>query len=299
MLFRIKQFILWIVYRVDQWMPLSIGVCIRNRCWPWRPVLDAVELHLADRCNMNCTGCSHFSPFAAEWFADANQVEMDLAMLRSKFLGGIRHVNLLGGEPLLNKDICSIIELVRKTYPESLITIVTNGVGLLAQPLRFWEVCRSSRVRLNLTLYGPMVPKRRMIEEKCVEKGVPLRVQEGNVFFARMVPEGVVDARRSFRFCRKTTYCPYLREGRLYKCAQSYHIRDFSRAVKESGNFMVNVSDDGLDLKSTQLDGFEILLYLMTPGIVCRCCAEHNRLMSWNNGSKDVMDWCFSAKGTA
>jgi hypothetical protein len=242
---------------------------------------------------MNCTGCSHFSPFAAEWYADANRAAADLALLRSKFTGGIRHVNLLGGEPLLNKDVCAIIERVKEVCPESLITIVTNGIALLEQPAAFWEACRHHRVRLNLTLYGPMVPKRRMIEVKCAEERVSLRVQEGNVFFARMVPDGTADARRSFRFCRKTTYCPYLRDGHLYKCAQAYHIRDFVCAVKRSGRDMADVFDDGLDLESTKLGGLGILRYLMTPGDVCRCCAECERLMGWSNGSRDVTDWFF------
>ncbi len=292
MVFKIKQMILWVAYRVDQWLPRGLGVCIRNRCWPWRPVLDAVELHLADRCNMNCTGCSHFSPFADEWYASVEDVGRDLRMLRAKFPGGIRHVNLLGGEPLLNRDVCAIIDRVKTECPEALVTVVTNGLVLLEQPPEFWEVCRRTGVRLNLTRYKPVVPKRGAIEERCRQERVPLRVQKGAEFFARMVPDGTVDVTAAFRFCRKTTYCPYLREGRLYRCAQAYHIRDFVRAVRDSGTEMSDVFDNGLDLRKTDLRGMGILRHLMTPGAVCRFCADRVRLMAWSNGSKDVRDWC-------
>ena len=292
MCFRIKQLFFWAAYRIDQCVPRPIGVLLRNRCWPWRLVLDAVELHLADRCNMNCTGCSHFSPFAAAWFARADQVGRDLALLRSKFAGGIRHVNLLGGEPLLNREIGAILERVRETCPEALITVVTNGINLLDQPAEFWTMCRRVRLRLNLTLYGPMMPKRRLIEEKCARENVALRVQEGTVFFARMVPEGTANARKSFRFCRRTTYCPYLRDGRLYTCAQAYHIRDFVQAARRAGRVVADVVDEGLDLHDPALTGKKILHALMTPGPVCRLCAAQMRLMPWSNGSKDVRDWC-------
>ena len=292
MCFRIKQLFFWAAYRIDQCVPRPIGVLLRNRCWPWRLVLDAVELHLADRCNMNCTGCSHFSPFAAAWFARADQVGRDLALLRSKFAGGIRHVNLLGGEPLLNREIGAILERVRETCPEALITVVTNGINLLDQPAEFWTMCRRVRLRLNLTLYGPMMPKRRLIEEKCARENVALRVQEGAVFFARMVPEGTANARKSFRFCRRTTYCPYLRDGRLYTCAQAYHIRDFVQAARRAGRVVADVVDEGLDLHDPALTGKKILHALMTPGPVCRLCAAQMRLMLWSNGSKDVRDWC-------
>ena len=292
MAFRLKQVILWVLYRVDQWLPLWLGVYLRNRCWPWRLVLDAVEIHLADRCNMNCTGCSHFSPFAAEWFADVDRIGRDLMSLQAKFKGGIRHVNLLGGEPLLNKEVCAILDRVNETCPKAQITVVTNGINLLDQPAMFWKACRRTHVRINLTLYGPMVPKRMLIEQKCLSEGVSLRVQKGDVFFARMVPEGTVHARKAFRFCRKTTYCPYLREGRLYKCAQSYHIRDFAQAVRAAGYAMTEPADEGLDVANTALTGRDILRYLMSPGTVCRYCSERERLMVWSNGSRDVRDWC-------
>ena len=293
MIFRLKQLFFWIAYRLDQFLPTSIGVLFRNRCWPWRLVLDAVELHLADRCNMNCTGCSHFSPFAAEWFADVDQVGRDLAALREKFKGGIRHVNLLGGEPLLNADVCAILCRVKESCPEAQVTLVTNGLNLLEQPAMFWETCRRVHVRLNLTLYGPVAAKCAQIEQKCLSENVPLRVQRGDVFFARMVPKGTSSAQRSFRFCRKTTYCPYLRGGRLYTCAQAYHIRDFVRAVRASGREMNEVVDEGIDVRDAFWSGKKVLRYLMTPSIVCQYCAERMRLMPWSNGSRDVRDWCF------
>ena len=80
-------------------------------------MLDAVELHLADRCNMNCTGCSHFSPFADEWYASLDQIAEDLKLLSSKFDGRIRHINVLGGEPLLNKNLSAIFSWIRAAFP--------------------------------------------------------------------------------------------------------------------------------------------------------------------------------------
>ena len=291
MIFRVKQFLLAVLYRLDQHLPLWLGVCLRNRCWPWRPVLDAVELHLADRCNMNCTGCSHFSPFAEEWFPDEEQIARDLSVLRERMAGGIRHVNLLGGEPLLHANVCSIVRRVREICPRARITLVTNGMLLLRQTDEFWEMCRQARVRLNFTLYGPMSEKREAIEARCRAEGIPLRVQRGEVFFARMVPDGSSDPERAFRFCRKGMYCPYLREGRLYKCAQAYHVRDFIREARKAGVETADVVDEGLDINDTRHSGMGILRYLMTPGKVCCCCSESMRLMPWSSGSRDVRDW--------
>ena len=260
-------------------------------------MLDAVELHLADRCNMNCTGCSHFSPFADEWYASLDQIAEDLKLLSSKFDGRIRHINVLGGEPLLNKNLCAIISWIRAAFPRAVITMVTNGIALLDQRKDFWEMCRRVRLRINITLYSPMDTKCEAIERKCTEEGVSFRVQKGNEFFAKMIPDGTGDARKSFRFCRNTTYCPYLRDGCLFKCAQSYHIRDFIRATRRSGLGIEDIHDEGIDLRTTELRGMGILRYLMSPGVVCRFCADHVRLMPWSNGSRDVRDWYLDKTG--
>ncbi len=287
MIFRVKQYVLAFLYWVDQYLPVSIGMYIRNRCWPWRPVLDAVELHLADRCNMNCTGCAHFSPFAAEWYADVDSVERDLTALRGRFCGGIRHVNLLGGEPLLHRDVVGIIRRVRRACPNAMITLVTNGLKLLDEPSSFWQACREVGIRLNLTLYKPMAARRESIEKKCREEGVCLRVQIGDVFFAKTVPEGTAKPQRSFRLCRNTTYCPYLREGRLYRCAQEYHIADFLDGVGGKGGLLID--DEKLTAKC-------ILAYLMTPGKICAYCSDRLRLFPWSQGSRDKSDWCYKKK---
>ena len=296
--FHIKQIIVAIQYRIDQWLPRCLGVYVRNRCWPWKPVLDAVELHLSDRCNMNCTGCAHFSNFADEWQADSTHIQRDLVQLKTKFKGGIRHVNLLGGEPLLNRKVCSIIKSVRTACPRAKITMVTNGLLLLAQPSGFWETCRNAKVHLNLTLYGPVAGKRQNLLDKCTEERVPIRIQEGNEFFAKMKPDGNSNPRKAFGFCRRTTYCPYLREGRLYVCAQAYHIRDFVREVRKAGYAIDDVRDEGLDIYKKDLSGRRILHYLMTPGPVCRFCADSVRLMKWSRGSKDIRDWFWSIVGS-
>ena len=284
MIFRIKQLILSFLYRLDQLLPRSLGVYVRNRCVPWCLVLDAVELHLADRCNMNCTGCSHFSPFAAEWYANPDVVERDLKALNGKFKGGIRHVNLLGGEPLLHGDVIGVIKRVRRACPKAIVSMVTNGLMLLDEPSEFWQTCRDLRVKINLTLYPPMYPKRDAIERKCREEGVRLRVLSGDVFFAKMVPDGSANAAKSFQTCRFTTYCPYLREGHLYRCAQEYHIADFIEGVGGKGGIVVDDEAVG---------ALDILFYLMSPGKVCSYCFEKLRFFPWSRGSSDKADWCY------
>jgi hypothetical protein len=36
-----------------------------------------LEHHIVDHCNLNCIGCSHFSPLAEKWFEDFETFKLD------------------------------------------------------------------------------------------------------------------------------------------------------------------------------------------------------------------------------
>lgn len=290
--FRIKQLLFWIGYRIDQFLPMRLCLAMRNRCMPWgKPTLDVVEIHIADHCNLNCTGCLHFSPIAEKWFADVDRIADDLAALRAKFRH-IRHVTLLGGEPLLHPEYEKIVAAVGKASPDSLITIVTNGVTLKGDALdRFLAVCREHGVRVKWTVYPPLANRRKELVAAFRSAGVRMFTVEVGDFYVKMNPKGG-DARKAMRFCRKTTYCPYLRDGRLYTCAQAFHIRDYIRLCeKETGAKGEMVASRGLDVHADGIDGWDILEYLMTPCETCRFCADKARFIAWSKGRMDAKEW--------
>ena len=291
-LFRIKQALFWLGYRIDQWLPMRLCVAMRNRCVPWgRPVLDVVELHLADHCNLNCAGCLHFTPLAEKWSVRRETVERDLAAVRDKFRY-IRHVTLLGGEPLLNPDYEKIVEVVHRVSPESLITIVTNGVSLKGEALeRFLDVCKRFSVRVKWTIYPPLRNRRAELISRFKQAGIREFTVEAGDFYVKMRPEGG-NPTAALRFCRKTTYCPYLRDGRIYTCAQAFHIKDYSRLYeKETGQKCEMRVSKGLDVYDETKDGWSILNYLMTPCETCRFCADSVRSIMWSQSSKHFEEW--------
>ena len=291
-LFRLKQALFWLGYRIDQWLPARLCVAMRNRCAPWgKPILDVVELHLADHCNLNCTGCLHFTPLAEKLCARPEVVEADLAALRRKFRY-IRHVTLLGGEPLLNPDYGKIVEVVNRVSPESLITAVTNGVLLKNDALDlFLDVCKRFSVRVKWTIYPPLRSRRQEIVARFKEAGVRLFTIEVGDFYVKMNPNGG-DPKAALRFCRKTTYCPYLRDGRIYTCAQAFHIRDYIKLYeKETDKKSEMVPSRGLAVYDETTDGWSVLEYLMTPCETCRFCADSFRYIPWSQSLKHYKEW--------
>jgi len=273
------------INRISARMPPGLGRWLRNRTWPSKhPTLHYLEFHIADHCNMNCGGCLHFAPYAPRWFADAADVEKDFSRLKALF-GNIRHVRVMGGEPLLHPECARFLGIVRDAFRDSCIELVTNGLLLEKQDGDFWEVCRRTNATISLSVYPPVKPLLPKLHELCRRKNVPLYATPSETFMARYVPDGSVDAVKSFRHCRgEAFFCPILRKGRIYKCAMGCYAR-----------FWNDVSphpfppEEGLSLETA--DGPAILDYLMRPMPACAYCSPEARLFQWRRGEPKLEDW--------
>ncbi|WP_300759362.1 radical SAM protein [uncultured Brachyspira sp.] len=111
-----------------------------------QPCINFVEIHLAEHCNLNCYSCNHFSQLAAEEYYDIDIFENDIRRLYELTNGLINRFQLMGGEPLLNKNCKDYFYIVRKYFKNSLIWLITNGILLPKQDENFWVSCKENRV---------------------------------------------------------------------------------------------------------------------------------------------------------
>lgn len=283
---KLKSIVLGWIYRIAARLPTPLAVLLVNRTLPWgRPVLDYLEFHLADHCNLNCAGCTHFAPYASKRFAEIKQVERDFTRLKMLFKN-IRHVRIMGGEPLLHPDAAAFVRLVRSMFPHSKVRLVTNGIKLLEGSDYIHEVLAAmgeTGVGMDWTLYPPLERRREEIVRLCAENGVDLRISENSSFHARMRLHGDVPVAKAFSWCRQFIYCPLLDNGRIYICAQAHYIGYYNRAAGTSV-----MSDAGIDIYTASAR--EILLYLMRPSPACAYCDTEVRTFEWRNKVR-LEDW--------
>ena len=93
-----------------------------------------IEWHIAHSCNLTCYGCGHFSNHAHKGIVKYEELESWYKSWSNKILP--ENISLLGGEPLLNKDIYRILDLTSKYWArqETTIDLVTNGFLLYKYP---------------------------------------------------------------------------------------------------------------------------------------------------------------------
>src|SRR6201987_1893446 len=90
-----------------------------------------LRVSLTDRCNLRCSYC--MPPEGLDWLP-APEVLTGDEVARLVRIGvetlGIREVRFTGGEPLLRRDLVSIIAATAALSPRPEISLTTNGIGL-------------------------------------------------------------------------------------------------------------------------------------------------------------------------
>ena len=108
-----------------------------------------LRISVTDRCNFRCTYCMPFDEYT--WI-ERNQVLSfeEIDRLVGIFAGlGIQKVRLTGGEPLVRKDLSTLIQRLNAHYATLDLSLTTNGALLSGQALPLYE---AGLRRINVSL---------------------------------------------------------------------------------------------------------------------------------------------------
>lgn len=134
--------------------------------WKYKKKACLMEVHstITSRCTLKCRHCNMFMPYYKEQIDyTAIDILADLELL-------FRHVDyivsyrLLGGEPLLNKELADMIELIGQKYGDRIgnIGIITNGTLLPSEKLI--EVSKKYDIKYDFSDYTDVVDYKERFE---------------------------------------------------------------------------------------------------------------------------------------
>ena len=260
-----------------------------------RDIIEHLDFQLVNHCNLNCKGCSTFSPIASQKFADPEEFRRDLSRLHMLIGDGIQQIHLLGGEPLLHPQAESFAIICRSVFTMARIDFTTNGLLTGTMQPEFWDVLREQNVDIKYTRYPIDFDYDEMVEF-IRSKGLFVFSAGNEIKHFRRIPlntKGTFNIYKSYSLCPYTD-CPQLRGGRLYRCPASALIdivNEEMEATSQIGRFRLDAGDY-LDIyqASRQEDVYE---FLSRPIPFCQYCdMEHmDPLVTWSMSNRDIREW--------
>jgi len=188
-------------------------------------LLAAMEFFLSDTCNLRCKNCAVSSPFMSE----ANQPSLGSFVESLSLLSPVMRcdeLRFLGGEPLLNRDICSFIRAARNSGIFRNILVVTNGLLLPKVSEEFWELTDAVRVSVYPATNDVFSETQlASIKAKAERYRTILEVTRNTNFMEAISDTRIEDrsvVRRTFANCGEAHEwsCHLLYRNRLYRCSR-------------------------------------------------------------------------------
>ena len=250
----------------------SLGGLIEHKI-----LLSSIEFFLADTCNLRCNNCAPSSPF----MTDANLPNLESFVESLSFLAPFvrcDELRLLGGEPLLNKDICSFLRAARQSGIFRSLLVVTNGLLLSRMSEEFWQL--TDRVRISeYPATAGIFSKARLetLQAPASRFGTKLEVTQNTHFMEAIRDARIADTstvQHVFSTCGEahSWSCHLLYRNRFYRCSRVHTMdRYLSKIGVEHENF---TDQDGIviDGRSSLFSDFKSYLTASVPLKACSFC---------------------------
>ena len=225
-------------------------------------ILDRLEVHAVDHCNLACVGCNHNSPFLKKREYAAAEYIPWIEKIRARGVE-VDKLAITGGEPFLHRSLGSFISDVKEAARPALTEVFSNCFWLRDEA----SIDKHDDVlkvvdRLHYSLYHPIVD--RIGPEEIQRLLEVVRLRYGHLDVAAFVPgvnktfalvtfyDSPVE-RLPHQTCPVKT-CTQLRaDGKVYRCTQGLALEGhpgMSEGFRASKDIVFDLErDEGRDFE--------------------------------------------------
>jgi organic radical activating enzyme len=230
--------------------------------------IEKLEYDVTNECNLKCDQCDHLAPFFNGGDTEFNRsINLEEFSRQLMLLAKHLHTNsfwILGGEPLLQKQLLDYLACLRSSGITDKIVLVTNGLMLAQQPDALFHAV--DKIMISLYSSTP-IPQQSL--HKIVRRCETARVELG--FFSKSHFRKTIVAKRNddphqvgliFQTCTNAWnwHCHAIHDGHLYRCATApilgYRLHHEGLVERDFRK------DDGLKLEDSPELGDRIREYL-------------------------------------
>ncbi len=202
-----------------------------------KAIIAHQNVQVTNICTIKCAQCAHMIPYyKKENLHTMNFLEFkDYIDTLTKNVNRVYDMVLLGGEPLLNKDIAKMVKYSKKQRKIERTIIVTNASVIPSDEL-IKELKGAKNASIYISNYSKNVPKLQENFEKivqlCKDNNIICNFVESYYWWQQ--PEIVIKepkdidknlAQSNYERC-SFKYCMMLSNGKMYPCARAVYIND-------------------------------------------------------------------------
>lgn len=216
--------------------------------------MQLAQITLTERCSLKCKKCAH-----ACYNVDSSNKDLTLDQVHKSadsFFAKVDFINefvLIGGEPLLYKDLSNVIAYIGERYRSQMAIFCITTNGTIVPNEEVLQACQKYKVLFRISNYAKAIPRLKESHQKLIQ------VLEKYDIEYRLSAEDASWIDYGFEYLNKEpdeekltetfdkclTPCREIRENRLYFCVMA-------RSVSDNLHFDEG-KDDYLDLN--QLNG--------------------------------------------
>lgn len=242
-------------------------------------ILPQAEMHITDWCNMNCQGCTHFSPIFEKNFPNIEERVKDVQKLKSKFSHIIRFY-MLGGEPFLNPELGQYIVKIKQVLSTTDLWIVTNGILILKVEDGILDIIRDNGVTVSISEYEPIHKIIDVVLKRLKDHQIKYNVRAYDSKQKFNLPLTLSSESRHKQLCISNG-CVNIYNGKISRCPTLMYIDEFNN------KFGTNLPNDGIMSLDEDMNGEQLLQKLSEEVPLCKHCVENE--IKWEQCGKEVL----------
>ena len=238
------------------------------------------EIALTTVCTLNCKGCSALmGEYKEHYHTDINKNIKALERMLAS-VDSIRHLRLLGGEPLCYPNLYEMLLFVSMQDKIRKATIVTNGT-LLIKDERIIEILKNKKFDVFISNYGETSRKKEELINQLESNNIKYTLSdEENLWrdYGNLECRNRSKKELEKQFLNCTIMCNSILEGKLHHCPRSTHGMNLKKIPVAKRDY-IDLLDESLTQKQLRKDLYKFF-YKYVPYVeACNYC---------NSGTKEM-----------
>lgn len=168
--------------------------------------ISYLRISVTDRCNLRCVYCMPAEGVPLKKHSEILSFDEITEIVRIGAQLGLKKIRLTGGEPLVRKDLPTLVKMIAETDGIEEIALTTNGIFLpeFAKPLK---AAGLNRVNISLDTLDPekfnKITRGGVLEDviKGIESAIEAGLNPVKINFVRIPGENEDDEKAVREFC--------------------------------------------------------------------------------------------------